>query len=125
MFKNYIKTAFRNLKRYKGYSFINLMGLAIGIACCIIILIYVQDEFSYDRYPQKHDRIYRIVLDIQTPDRGNFQTARTPPPWAPSLAQDYPEVENYVRFKTPLVSWLVSREENKKIFHEKGLLFRR
>ena len=49
MLKNYIKTAFRNLKRYKGYSLINLMGLAIGIACCILILLYMQDEFSYDR----------------------------------------------------------------------------
>ncbi|MGD9346444.1 MAG: ABC transporter permease, partial [Candidatus Aminicenantes bacterium] len=123
MLKNYIKTAFRNLKRYKGYSFINLMGLAIGIACCILIMIYMQDEFSYDRYPQHFERIYRITYHAQTPDRGEINTARTPPPWAPSLAQDYPEIESYCRLKTPLVSWLVSREEVDKRFHEKGFYF--
>ena len=123
MFKNYIKTAFRNLKRYKGYSFINLMGLAIGISCCIIILIYVQDEFSYDRYSEDYDQIYRITLQMQAPDRAELQTARTPPPWAPSLAEDYPEIESYVRFKTPMVSWLVSREENNQRFNEKGFYF--
>jgi putative ABC transport system permease protein len=79
MFKNYLITAFRNLKRYKGYSFINLMGLAIGISCCIFILIYVQDEFSYDRYTDNYDQIYRITLQIQAPDRAVLQTARTPP----------------------------------------------
>jgi putative ABC transport system permease protein len=123
MLKNYIKTAFRNLKRFKGYSFINLMGLAIGIACCILILIYVQDEFSYDRIPRDYARIYRITLHMQTPDQGEIRTARTPPPWAPSLAEDFPEIESYVRLKTPLVSWLVGREEMDKRFHEKGFYF--
>lgn len=123
MFKNYIKTAIRNLKRYKGHSFINLMGLAIGISCCIIILIYVQDEFSYDRHTENYDQIYRITLQVQTPDRGEINTARTPPPWAPSLLEEFPEVENYVRFKTPLVSWLVSREETDQRFNEKGFYF--
>jgi len=123
MFENYIKTAIRNLKRYKGYSFINLMGLAIGIACCIIILIYVQDEFSYDRYTENYDQIFRITLQVQTPDRGEIKTARTPPPWAPSLLEEFPEVESYVRFKTPLVSWLVSREETDQRFNEKGFYF--
>ncbi len=123
MFKNYLKTALRNLKRYKGYSFINLMGLAIGISCCIIIMIYIQDEFSYDRTTEDYDQIYRITLQVQTPDSGEIQTARTPPPWAPSLLEDFPEVENYVRFKTPLVSWLVSREETNQRFNEKGFYF--
>lgn len=123
MFKNYLKTAFRNLSRYRGYSFINLLGLAIGMACCFVIMLYIQDEFSYDRYPEQNDRIYRLVLDIQTPDRGDMHIARTPPPWAPSLADDYPEVENYVRIKTPLVSWLVSYPPREKIFHEKGFYF--
>jgi len=123
MFKNYIKTAFRNLRRYRGYSFINLLGLAIGMACCFVILLYIQDEFSYDRYPEQNDQIYRMVLDIQTPDRGDMHVARTPPPWAPSLAEDYPEVESYVRIKTPMVSWLVSYAPKEKIFHEKGFYF--
>jgi len=123
MFKNYVKLAFRNLRKYKGYSFINLAGLAIGIACCILILLYVQDEFSFDRYAEEYDQIYRMVLDITAPDGEDISMARTPPPWAPALAQDYPEVENYVRFKTPLVSWLVSNEGKDKKFHEKGFYF--
>ncbi len=123
MFKNYVKLALRNLKRYKGYSFINLTGLAIGIACCILILLYVQDEFSYDRYVDDYDRIYRMVLDLSTPDGEDISLARTPPPWAPALAQDYPAVRNYVRLKTPMVSWLVSNEERDKKFHEKGFYF--
>ena len=123
MFKNYLKTAFRNLSRHKGYSFINLLGLSIGIACCILILLYVQDEFSYDRYVPEYRDTYRIVLDVQTPERGEIRMARTPPPWGPSLAEDYPEVEQYVRFKTPLVSWLVSNEAEDKRFHEKGFYF--
>ncbi len=123
MFQNYVKLALRNLKKYKGYSFINLVGLAIGIACCILILLYVQDEFSFDRYAEEYDQIYRLVLDITTPDGEDISLARTPPPWAPALAEDYPEVENYVRFKTPMVSWLVSNEEGDKKFHEKGFYF--
>lgn len=61
MFKNYLKIAFRNIKIYKGYAFINISGFAIGIACCMLILIYVQHELSYDRYHKKNDRIYRVA----------------------------------------------------------------
>lgn len=123
MIFSYIKTAWRNITRYKGYSLINLLGLAIGIACCLVILIYVQDEFSYDRYPHDYERIYRLTEHLQSPNQGDISTARTPPPWAPSLAEDFPEVESYVRIKTPLVSWLVSREEKDMKFHEKGVYF--
>lgn len=123
MFKNYIKIAFRNLRRHKGYSFINIAGLAIGMVCCILILLYIQDELSYDRYPEYADQIYRLVLDVDTPNRGSIRNARTPPPWAPALADDYPEVESYVRFKTPLVSWLIGYEEGEKRFHESGFYF--
>ena len=123
MIFSYIKTAWRNIQRYKGYSLINLLGLAIGIACCIIILIYVQDEFSYDRYPQDYNQIYRVTEHLQSSDRGEISTARTPPPWAPSLAEEFPEIEEYVRIKIPMVSWLVSREESDMKFHEKGFYF--
>ena len=123
MFKNYLKTALRNIARHKGYSLINLLGLSIGIACCILILLYVQDEFSYDRYVPDYKNTHRIVLDIETPEGGEIHMARTPPPWGPSLAEEYPEVESYMRFKTPLVSWLVSNESENKRFHEKGFYF--
>jgi len=57
MFENYLKVAVRNLLRYKAYSFINISGLALGITCCILILMYVQHELSYDRYHENADRI--------------------------------------------------------------------
>jgi putative ABC transport system permease protein len=61
MFKNYIKVALRNLQRHKGFSFINIAGLAIGIACCLLIFLYVADETSYDKFHDKADRIHRII----------------------------------------------------------------
>jgi putative ABC transport system permease protein len=123
MINNYLKVAARNLLRQKGYSFINLFGLAVGMAGCLLILLYVQDELRYDRYPQKADQIYRLALEAQTPDRGQITSAMTPPPWAPALAADFPEVEAYVRFKTPLVSWLISHEPKDKRFNERGFYF--
>jgi putative ABC transport system permease protein len=123
MIKNWLKVAFRNLVRHKGYSLINLFGLAVGMTCAILIMLYVRDELSYDRYPAKAESIYRLGLEARTVNRGHLRTARTPPPWAPALARDYPEVLNYVRFKTPLVSWLVGYEEGERRFHEKGFYF--
>ena len=61
MFRNYLMVAFRNLIRQKGYSLINILGLAIGMALCLLILVYVQDELSYDGFHEKADRIYRIA----------------------------------------------------------------
>ena len=69
MFKNYMKIALRNLLKFKVYSFINISGLAIGMACCVLILLYVQDELSYDKYHQNADRIYRFVTDYEHDDR--------------------------------------------------------
>ena len=62
MLKNYLKITFRNFLKHKGYSFINVFGLAVGIACCLLILLFVVDELSYDKYHEKADRIYRAGL---------------------------------------------------------------
>ncbi len=98
MFKNYLKIALRNLIKYKGYSFINIVGLAIGMACCILILLYVQDELSYDRYHQNADRIFRVER------AGVFQgteyhTANTAHPYGAALVRDYPEIQERARFR--------------------------
>ncbi len=61
MWRNYIKTAFRNLIRYKGFSFINILGLSIGMACSILIFLWVQFELSYDKFNDKSDKLYRLV----------------------------------------------------------------
>lgn len=97
MLKNYLKIALRNVKKSKTYSFINILGLAIGMACCILILFYVQDELSYDRYNEKADRIYRVVDSGEAPGGMSFDLALTSAPFAPTMKADFPEVEDAVR----------------------------
>lgn len=65
MFKNYLTIAFRNIKKHKMYSFINISGLAIGISACCLILLWVQDEISYDNYHENLDQIYKVVLNVE------------------------------------------------------------
>ena len=96
MFKNYLKIALRNIKRHKGYSFINIVGLAIGMACCILILLWVQDELSYDRFHENADDIYRVIQDINFTDHSTTW-AITQGPLGPSLKEDYSEIINAVR----------------------------
>ena len=96
MFKHYFITTARNMLRSKGYSFINITGLAIGLALCFMILLWIQNEFSYDRFHEKRDHIYRIC---QHADFGNFEI-RTPImmfPAGPALAREYPEVVDAAR----------------------------
>ena len=92
MFRNYLKIALRNIKRQKGYSFINIAGLAIGMACCILILLWVQDELSYDRFHENLDSIYRIVCENQDQNDTNL-FAVTPAPIAAAFKKDFPEIE--------------------------------
>ena len=97
MFKNYLKVALRTLKRYKAYSFINIAGLAIGLACCLLILLYVQYEHSFDRYHENADQIYRVVEELDF--FGNkSHMAITPAPFAPAMKNELPEVRDAVRF---------------------------
>ena len=64
MFKNYFKTAFRGLIKYKEYSIINILGLAIGMACVILILLFVREELSFDQFHENKDRIYRVNIAV-------------------------------------------------------------
>jgi putative ABC transport system permease protein len=99
MFKNYIKIAIRNLRRNKLYSFLNIAGLAIGITCCILILLYVQDELSFDRFHEKASRIYRVSSHFVLKNRV-MDVASTAHVQGPMLKDEYPEVEDYVRFNS-------------------------
>ena len=83
MFKNYLKIAFRNLWRHKSFSAINIFGLAIGIATCLIIILFIQSELSYDRYNEKADRIVRVVFRGTT-QGGKMNEAHVMPPTAPN-----------------------------------------
>jgi len=95
MIQNYILVAFRNLVRNKIFSFINIIGLAIGLACSILIFLWVQDELSYDRFHEDGDRIYRIIQDIVFDDEVTW--AITQGPLGPALTDDYPGIIGFNR----------------------------
>jgi len=97
MFKNYMKIALRNIKRHKGYSFINIFGLAAGIACCILIFLWVQDEFSYDKFHENGDNLYLVGTHQRLGSR-TATSSGTPPALGPAFKEEYPEVVNSVRF---------------------------
>ncbi len=98
MVKNYLKIALRNLKKRKGFAFINIFGLAIGIACCLLIAIYVSNELKYDQFHEKADRIYRVTQKTVTSAKEEHG-ASTPFPVAPTLQSDYPgQIAHTVRF---------------------------
>ncbi len=120
MFRNHLTIALRNLLRHKGYSAINVLGLAIGLACGVLILLYVQDELSYDQYHEKKDRIYRLVESATVAGR-SIEAAVTPAPWAPVLAKDYPVIEQITRIKPPNSRWLIQYNENR--FYERYFVF--
>ncbi|MCP4724993.1 MAG: FtsX-like permease family protein [bacterium] len=100
MLKNYLKITFRNIKRYKGYSFLNISGLVIGITCSIIIFLYIQYEFSYDTFHEKADNIYRVVGKEPTNVfMGNNVFVVTQGILAPTLMEEYPEVISATRYR--------------------------
>lgn len=99
MLKSFFLIALRNLKKNKVYSAINIGGLAVGLVCCLLIGLYVQDEWSYDRYHEKAGRLYKVVTDSRTPERESH-FAVTPAPLGETLLRDFPEVESYTRLFT-------------------------
>ncbi|MFT5144361.1 MAG: putative ABC transport system permease protein [Rhodothermales bacterium] len=108
MFRNYLVTAVRNIRRHKAYSFINIAGLAIGLACSFFIALWVQDELSYDTYLEDGDQVYQVMRHA-TFGENRVSTTSLPKPLAAALADDYPEITH-----TALGSWehemLFSRE---------------
>ncbi|MCY3773222.1 MAG: ABC transporter permease [Gemmatimonadetes bacterium] len=98
-----LRIALRNLIRQPGYSGINILGLAIGITCCMLILLYIQNELSYDRFHKQADRIYRVV---------NGNSARTPTAVGPALKELFPEVEEYARMRGTINIWMMNYQDN-------------
>ena len=119
MFKNYLKIAARNLGKHKFYSFINITGLAIGLACTLLILIYVQNELTYDKHHSKADRIYRVATDISFGGR-EFNMPNCPAPLAAAVAEDYPEVLASMRLREQ-GRFLVRIDED--TYREEGLVY--
>lgn len=98
MFKNYLKVALRNLWKNKAFSAINIVGLSAGLAVCLLIILYVKDELSYDKYNAQAENIYRLDADIFF-NGTQFTSSVAPAPLAPTLKKDYPQVIQYVRLK--------------------------
>lgn len=121
MFRNYLKIAWRNLTKYKFISFINLFGLTVGLTCCLLILTYILNEISYDKYNKDADRVYRVTRTFYN---GNGDVALTlstvSPPFGYYLPGDFPEIEKMTRLlkngTTPL------RYED-KLINEKNVFF--
>jgi len=101
MLKNYFKIAFRNLWRKRGYSLINITGLAVGMACCFLIFLDVHFELSYDRFHHKADRIYRVVGELKSSTE-TLDWYVTPGPLARSIKGEFPQVEQVTRFTNHL-----------------------
>ncbi|MCY3556869.1 MAG: ABC transporter permease [Gemmatimonadetes bacterium] len=120
MFQNYLSVALRNLRRHPAYSLINIAGLAIGMATCILILLYIQDELGYDRHHPHADRVYRIVDDIESGGQ-IVQTAGTPTGWGPALRRDFPEIELLVRIRGTETAWLV--DLGNTIYYERKVIW--
>ncbi|MCG3118081.1 MAG: hypothetical protein ALAOOOJD_00215 [bacterium] len=97
MLKNYFKLTLRHLLKYRTYSFINIAGLAVGMTCCILILLYVRDEQRYDRFHERAERIFRLTLSTENDEQPT--NANTSFAQGPALAADFPEVEAVVRFR--------------------------
>jgi len=116
--KNYLKIALRNLLRHKGYTFINVAGLAVGMACCALMLLYIRDELSYDRFHSQARNIYRVLLTFHENGEDRKMSA-TPAPMAPALAEEYPEILKAVRLQKPYNSTLVSYQDKQS--YESGL----
>ena len=131
MFKNHLQVAFRNILKRKGYTLFNIAGLAIGIACCLLIFQYVAYEKSYDKFHKNADNIVRLRLDLHDQGRLTMQSATVFAGVAPLLKKDLPEVENYCRLIDTRISWqnnepvqnsvvLANENKNIKTLEDKG-----
>ncbi len=126
MLLNYLKIALRNLKKNKGYSFINIFGLAVGIAGCIVILIYIQNELSYDKYNKNYDRIYRVHLSAKI-SNNELYPATSCAPCGPAFVNQIPEVENFVRIRNygfPVVRYKDKAFSEEKFYWVDSSLFK-
>lgn len=110
MFNSDMTIAWRHLGRNKGYALVNVLGLAVGMACAVLIFLYVGHELSYDRYHAQADRIYRVVFN---------DNAKTPRSVGPALRANFPEVRNHLRLHPTTGTWVMKYED--RIFYERAV----
>ena len=121
MFRNYLVIALRNLARFKGYATINIAGLAMGIACCLLIVQYIRYETSFDKHHASLEQLYRVSTEFNMGER-NQKTATSPAPLAAALVNDFAEVEAAARMlKPPQIEKFLIRYKDKSFFQGKGI----
>jgi len=121
MFRNYLTIALRTLSKQRFYTFINIAGLATGIAACMVIVLFVLNELSYDKHHANAERIYRVNGEIKF-GGNHYQLAVAPAPLAEALLQDYPEIESAVRFRNR-GSYLVKKSETADNIKENNVIW--
>ena len=125
MIRNYLKVALRSIFRNKLTSFINIAGLAFAMTCSLLIFLFIRDEFRYDRYHSKANRIYRITREFLSPDGSTtLHLGHVAPPFGPLLKNDFPDFEQVVR--TRQNRYLIALRENaeeKKVFNENNVFY--
>lgn len=118
MLRNYIKIAWRNLQKSKMFSIINILGLTIGMTCCLLIYMYVKHELSYDTFHTKANQIYRLGTDVKTPTEV-IKADITSAPMGPNLKEDFPEVLEMTRLQSS--GLLINKAE--QTFQEDNVMF--
>ena len=122
MIKNYLIIAMRNLRKYKFISFINLFGLTIGLSCCLLILAYIVNELSFDRYNKQADKIYRVTRTFRNPETKavSLQLSTVAPPFGPLLKNDFKQIE---KMTVLLPNGSIGMRYGDKIFNENNSYF--
>src|SRR4029077_10687240 len=121
MLINYIKIAWRNLMKYKFISFINLFGLTVGLSCCLLILTYIINELSYDKFNDKASQIYRVTRSFNTADGiENLHLSSVAPPFGPLLQNDFPDIQKMTR---TLGNGTTALRYEEKLFNERQVVF--
>ncbi|HWB24249.1 MAG TPA: ABC transporter permease [Chitinophagaceae bacterium] len=121
MLRNYLTIALRNLRKYRFTSFINIFGLTVGLTCCLLILAYVVNELSYDRFNPEADQIYRVNRVFNNQDgKINLTLSTVAPPFGPLLQHEFPDIQEYTRL---LSNGTTAIKYNEKLFSEKDVYF--
>src|SRR5688572_23881789 len=121
MLRNFIIVALRNLRRNKVFSLINIVGLSVGVACCLLLVLYVQDELRYDNYHRDGERVFRITSSSSLSDFKPYP--RTSPPIAWGIKDEVPEFETVARIVSPPnVTLNLVRYEDKMFYEPDGYL---
>jgi putative ABC transport system permease protein len=121
MIKNFIKTAYRNISRHKGFSFINITGLTLGLTACLLIALFVWDEKQYDKFVPGGEQVYRIYSEYANTN-GVQTMAATPPIFTSTLDRDYPEIEKTTRIMLQAENKTLFENGKTKIYEENGFI---